>query len=259
MNDTHSDWARRAAAARAAVAPFALPEIADPAAGYPLQDAYVAAVAPGRGGVGGFKLAVNGKPQMAHFGVAEPVSARIFADEIHRSGVSLPRAGFAEVSIEPELAAVLGPAVADLAHPVDRDGALAAIDRFHAAIELIDQRGVPLPQVRLPQAVALNVFNAGIVLGEASLAPEALDLAGLAVTLRLDGETAAETRGSAPQDPVEAVRWLLDHLHRRGVAVAPGMVVMCGTHMPLRTLDPAVVQVEVEMTGLGIVSFALAG
>jgi 2-keto-4-pentenoate hydratase len=257
MSENHSEWAQNAASARAKVTAFELPEVDTVAAGYELQDAYVGAVERTRGGVGGFKLAVNGKPQMAYFDVSEPASARIFADEIHHSGVALPRAGFLDVSIEPELAAVLGPNVASLSGPVDRAGALAVIDRFHGAIELIDQRGIPMPQVKLPQAVALNVMNAGIVLGAGRIAPAALDLATLDVTLHLDGEVAAQVSAAAPQDPVEAVMWLLNHLLARGVNVAPGMVVMCGTHMPLRTLDRATTEVSVAMSGLGSVSFSL--
>lgn len=249
--------AAAAAKARAAVTAFELPEGLGGAPftdAYAFQDAYVAAVGMP---VAGYKLAVNGAPQQAHFGVDQPATGRLFAPEIHSSGAALPLAAFHEVSIEPEIAAVLGDGVAEVRAPVDRAGALAAIDRFHPAIELIDQRGVPLPQMQLAQAIALNVFNAGIVLGEGHVAPADLDLAAMTVTLNLDGQRAAEAAGAAPQDPVEAVQWLLTHLAARGLRAEPGMVVMCGTHLPLRLLDPQVRQVNVAMTGLGPVSFTL--
>lgn len=249
--------AAAAAQARADVAAFDLPQGlggAPFADAYSFQDAYVAAIgAP----VAGYKLAVNGAPQQAMFGVDQPVSGRIFAAEIYRSGVALPEAGFGDLCIEPEIAAVLGDGVAGIDAPVDRAGALAAIDRFHPAIELIDQRGVALPQVQLAQAVALNVFNAGIVLGEGHVAPADLDLPAMRVALDLDGARAAEVTGNAPQDPVEAVAWLLTHLAARGLRAEPGMVVMCGTHLPLRALEPGTGQVDVTMSGLGAVSFSL--
>lgn len=246
----------RLAAARRDVAGFdPLPGPADLVAGYALQDGLAEAVAAERGGIAGFKLAVNGAPQMAHFGVAEPVCARLFGAERHESGARVPRAGFQAVTIEPEIAAILG-AVPE--GPVDRAGALAAIDRFLPAIELVDMRGLALPQLALAQAVALNVFNAGVVLGGPGLAPADLDIASLPVTLTIDGTEAGAVTGGAPQDPVEAVRWLLTHLAGRGVAVRPGMVVMCGAHLPLLTLPEGAGRVDADMGPLGAVGFSLS-
>ncbi len=230
-----------------------LPETLEAAYGF--QDDYVAAV----GQVGGFKLAVNGAPQMAHFGVDEPVSARIFASEVYASGVRLKRSQFQEISVEPELAAILGEGVQDVKAPLDRAVAQALIERFHPAIELIDQRGFSVPQLKLAQAVALNVFNAGCVIGADSVAPADLDLGSLHVTIEDDGVQMGEATNNAPQDPVEAVMWLLNSLRARGITAEPGMVVMCGTHLPLRALAPAVETVQVSMSGVGAVSFALDG
>ena len=251
------DWAEQTARARALGGAFDLPQGVGLTGAYALQDSYTGHVASRRGGVAGFKLAVNGAAQMAHFGVSEPVWARVFAQEVYPSGTTLARADFGQLVIEPELLAVLGPEVATLAGPVTRDAALACIARFHAAFELIDQRGFSVPMLELSQAVALNVFNAGAVVGEASVPARALDPAELSVTLRLDGAVAAETTGTAPQDPVEAVRWLLDQLVTRGVALRDGMIVLCGTHLPMRVVAPETRAIAVEMTGLGTVSFTL--
>jgi 2-keto-4-pentenoate hydratase len=227
--------------------PATLPEA------YGFQDGYVAAV----GAVAGYKMAINGAPQMAHFGVTEPVCARVFAAEVHASGVMLPRAGFSALSVEPEITAILGEGVQDLTSPVDRAGALALIDRFHASIELIDQRGLSVPQLKIAQAVALNVFNAGCVLGAAHVAPADLDLPAMHVTIADEGALKGEATNNPPQHPVEAVMWLLNHLLARGMNAQPGMLVMCGTHLPLRTLEPGVQRVEVAMAGLGEVAFGL--
>ena len=257
MGETDLNWALAAADARREVGTFSLPD-ADMsfAQAYALQDHYVDAVGKD---VGGYKLAVNGKALMAHFGVEEPVSARVFGPEIFASGANLERSDFMDVSIEPELVAVIGPAVSDLSGPVDRDGAVAVIDRFHAGIELIDQRGIPMPDAKLPQAIALNVFNAGCVLGEESISPRDLDTANLHVELTVDGTLVAETTGTAPQDPIDAVMWLINHLASRGLRPEPGMIVMCGTHLPLYTLATKAGSVQVAMSGLGTVGFSLTG
>ena len=258
MNNGLDSAAQAAAMARKQIERYQMPQGLDgPSTGpaYGFQDAYVAAVGQP---VGGYKLAVNGAPQMAHFGVSEPVSGRIFAAEMYESGAVLSKSGFEAVSIEPEIAAVMGPGVETLSGPVDRAGAMAAIECFRPAIELIDQRGVPMSEVGLSQAIALNVFNAGIVLGAGRVAPEALDIDGLEVTLDLDGERVGQATGAAPQHPGDAVAWLIGHLAAHGLSLSPGMVVMCGTHLPLRVLDPKVGQVDVTMGALGAVSVTLA-
>ena len=95
------------------------------------------------------------------------------------------------------------------------------------------------------------------MVGEASVAPDALDLDALTVTLRLDGAVAAETTGTAPQHPVDAVHWLLNQLLSRQVPLTSGMVVLCGTHLPMHAVAPETNDIAVEMTGLGTVSFSL--
>jgi len=240
--------------ARAAVTGLTLPgEMSTPDA-YLWQDAYVAGIAKP---VAGYKLAINGAAQMAHFGVTEGASARVFSDEVYADGVALPRSAFASVSVEPELCAVLNDTVDGLSSPVDHLHVMAAIDRFHPAIELIDQRGFLVPQLTLQQAMALNFFNAGVVLGAESIAPQDLDVASLRVTMDVDGATIGDATGAAPQPPVEAVQWLINHCLTRGVALEPGMLVMCGTHIPITTLEDHATRVDITMRGLGSVGFTL--
>ena len=66
-----------------------------------------------------------------------------------------------------------------------------------------------------------------------------------------------ETTGTPPQDPVEAVMWLVNSLIARGVTLSPGMVVMCGTHIPIFHLAGHERDVRITMSGLGEVRFSL--
>ncbi len=69
-----------------------------------MQDALAARV----GEAAGWKLAVNGKPQMQFFGVSEPVAARVFRADLVESGAALPRRRSHALTIEPEIMAVMG-------------------------------------------------------------------------------------------------------------------------------------------------------
>ncbi len=250
------------ARARRAVVPFDLPDTLAEVAlsdAYVVQDAYAAAVAPEAGGIAGFKLGANSPGLLAHFGIEEPISAQLFGDEIYPSGVELRREAFQAVSIELELAATLGPDVADITAPVDRAGAEALIEHYRPAIELLDLRGKSLPTEPLANTVALNAYSAGCVLGESRRSPAELDIGTLEVTLTIDGKEVTTVTGTAPQPPAEAVMWLINDLAKRGHRPTPGMVVICGSFIPLMTLEDGVREVAVEMTGFGDARFTLTG
>ncbi len=114
-----------------------------------------------------------------------------------------------------------------------------------------------VPKLTLQQAIGLNVFNAGIVLGAASVSPHDVYADSIQTTLSLDGEVVGDVTGAYPQEPIEAVQWLINHCVARGIALEPGMVVMCGTHIPIRLLEDHVRAVDITMTGLGTVGFTL--
>jgi 2-keto-4-pentenoate hydratase len=249
------DIAERIAAARAEGRAYDLPDTEDLAQAYAVQDALAAKV----GEAAGWKLAVNGKPQMQFFGVSEPVAARVFRADVAESGAALPRRRFHALTIEPEIMAVMGEGAGALGAEASAGETIAAIDRFLPAIELIDMRGLSLKDATLPQAVALNVFNAGAVTGGPGVAPDQLDPATVGVTLDIDGRRAGEATGSAPQPPVEAVRWLAGHLAARGLALRPGDVVLCGTLLPMTLLPETARRVRVRMKWLGEVGFSLDG
>lgn len=259
---TPEDFAKQAAEDRHAVAalrpPADLPGSPFEAA-YHCQDALAAAVEWQAGPVAGYKLAVNGLAQQIQLQLPHPISGRIFGREVYDSGATLPLSAFQMLCVEPEIAAILGDEVETTPLPATRAETLGVIDRFHPAIELIDPRGNAMAPDAIPVAVALNVFNAGIVLGPGHVAPSRLDLTSMRVTLMLDGNVAHEVVDAAPQHPVDAVMWLLHHLAARGLKAEPGMIVMCGTHIPIWRLDPAVRRVEISMSGLGPVDFSLTG
>lgn len=249
------DTAEAIAAARAEGRAYDIPQVADLAAGYAVQDA----LAERAGEAAGWKLAVNGKPQMQFFGVSEPVAARVFRAEVHDSGAALRRRDYHALTVEPEIMAVMGDGAASLGADATEAQVAAAIDRYLPAIELIDMRGLSLKDATLPQAVALNVFNAGAVTGGPGVVPGALDWRTVQVSLEIDGTPAGAATGSAPQPPVEAVRWLAGHLAARGMGLRPGDLVLCGTLLPMQVLPADARRVRVRMKWLGEVGFTLEG
>jgi 2-keto-4-pentenoate hydratase len=207
-------------------------------------------------GVGGFKLAVNGKPQMDYFGVEEPCAGVMHKREILSSPASCSASQFMSLAIEPEIAAIMGPGIEEFSGIPTRESMAECIERFVPSIEIIDMRGLQIKDSTLPKAVALNVFNAGCVLGSGSVEPKDLTLDTMTVKLSIDGELIDEKTNNAPQHPLDAVAWLVSHLEHRPFKLKPGMVVLCGTHIPLYSVPERARQIDVSMSGLGTVSMS---
>jgi 2-keto-4-pentenoate hydratase len=243
-------------AAHAAFRPF------DGAFGESLADAYamqdrVAEELVARGirqSICGYKIALNSPHLMAHFGVSEPVSGPLFSDQNHPSPAVLNVADYRTLVIEPEIAAVIGRRIDA---PVGgRDGVAPAIARFIPAFELIDTRDAHIPDIKLMSAIAQNITNEGLVTGGPGVPPGELDVDSLTVTVSFDDETIATMTGAAPQHPLDAVAWLADHLTARGKALEPGMIVLCGTHMPPEPVGAAR-QVRADFGPVGAARFTL--
>ena len=209
-----------------------------------------------RTGLAGYKIAVNAQAQMAQFGVQEPASGRVYADQTSQTPARRRVSDYTSFFFEPEIAAILGAPIEVTGQGVSREQVVEAIDRFVPALELLDLRFVRLPSVHLPDVVAQNITNAGAVIGGPGVAPSDLDTDTVATTVSVSGQQEVEVVGAAPQDPVEAVHWLANHLAGRGLSLLAGQIVLCGTHIPMRQVEgPA--EIAVTMSGLGRVDLSL--
>ncbi len=207
---------------------------------------------PGRA-IGGYKLAFNKASSYAYYGITEPCLAPVFADRIAMSGVQLDGAAYRELVIEPELIVTLS---ADIETGADTAAVAAAIGLVQPGFELMDVRGAFAHDPSAAQAVAQGIYNAGAVIGGPGLAIEALDTAAIETSVTIDGAVVGQAVGAAPQHPVEAVAWVAKTLEARGERLRSGMIVLCGTHLPTRTVT-APTDIRVEMSGLGRAEFRL--
>ncbi|MWD26388.1 hypothetical protein E0K89_002745 [Aquicoccus sp. SCR17] len=227
---------------------------------YAIQDAVVAHLldSDARAGVGGFKIAANSAALMERFGIDEPASGHIFSDEIQQAPASRPASDFAEFAYEPEIAAVMGARLVPDNAPFSAEEVAEAIDRFVPSLELLDMRNIDMAAVPFLAVLAQNITNAGAVLGGEGIKPSLIDTDRIHTTVTINGEPELDVTGAAPQSPVEAVRWLANHLAERGMGLEPGQIVLCGTHAPIRKVKgPAVIRVE--MSGLGSLEYEVTG
>jgi len=220
-----------------------------------VKDALIASGA--RTALAGFKIAVNTKPQMDHFGIKEPGAAFVFADQRQASPGARPLSAYRQFAYEPEICAIMAAPLAPRPGSYGRDEVAAAIARFVPAFELLDPRGARTMELPIAVVFAQNVHNDGIVVGGPGLAPDRLDADALRTVVRENGAVHLDVTGGRPQDPLDAATFIINHMTARGHTVEAGMVILCGAHQPPRVLDDPT-RLELDMGPLGTATFDLA-
>lgn len=210
-----------------------VPPLRDRFEGIGLDDAYAvqtfqlqAHLAAGRV-LAGHKVGLTSPAMQAQLGVDSPDFGFFFDDMVYGHDARIPAAGFIAPKVEPEFGFVLK---ADLSGPgVTRQQAAAAIGEVHAAIEIIDSR-IADWDIKLVDTVADNASCGAIAVGRSPLPVAVEDLAGIACTLRINGDAREAGTGAAVMgDPVAPLAWLANVLGEQGMALKTGQLVLPGS------------------------------
>jgi 2-keto-4-pentenoate hydratase len=201
--------------------------------------------------VGGYKIGLTSAAMRTMMHVEIPDYGHLLDDMFVSEAVPVMTAELVQPRVEPELAFVLE---RDL--PARR---ITVADVWRATafvlpcVEIIDSRYTGW-QITFVDTVADNASSARVVLGGTPRRPaDLLDLAGLGVVLRVNGQV-SETGalGAVMGNPANAVAWLASDLAAHGVRLHGGDVVLSGS--PTRAVDvQAGDHVEASIENIGTV------
>lgn len=231
----------------------------DEASAYRLQDDLVAVLEnrPGWGPVAGYKIAANDPRLMEALGLSEPLWGRIFQGRVWQSGQAADVARFTDLRIEAEIALILAaPPVADATGRFTPEAIRRATRLLRPGVELIDMRGATRESISLHEAVAHNISNIGAVIRGPGIQMDQLDLSAIEVRVLRGADVLAKARGTAPQDPFEAVAWLANRLAARGRELRAEQFVLCGTFTDMIRVNQGD-RITVELLPLGRVDMRL--
>ena len=220
--------------------PELLPETV--AEAYEIQTAFQSALtAAGYGPVAGYKIAYTTAALQQASGISEPVAGLILASNVRPSPAVLDPARFLQPGIECEVAARLAADLPAAAAPYDRDGVSAAVDAVMTAFEVVDNRRTQGQdtQTQLLTTIASNILNAGVVLGAPVADWRGIHLAGCRGYMTINGQLAGEGVGADVMGhPLEPLAWLANHLAARGQELKAGMIVITGSIVSPKWLNP---------------------
>jgi len=248
--------ARRNRTPLASLDPLLVP--GDEAAGYRVQRAVHDLLLPQTGSLVGYKIGCTSAVMQQYLDIPHPCAGGVFAKGVHDSGAKLRHGDYVRVGVECEIAVRLARNLAPPEAPFTAEWMMEAIEAYHPAIEIVDDRYVKWETMGAPSLVADDFFAAGCVLGKAvarTAAPDLLAVAGRAI---VNGKEVG--RGSGADvlgHPHNALAWLANHLAEEGKGLYAGQIVLTGSLVKTVWLD-AGDRVKMELDGLGTVEAKFA-
>jgi len=226
----------------------------DEAEGYRIQDAVHAVLAPETGPLVGYKIGCTSQVMQRYLGIPHPCGGGVFSRGVHASGVSLRHGDYVRVGVECEIAVRLARDVTATGGTLTADSVADAIDGYHPAIEIVDDRYADWRTIGAPTLVADDFFAAGCVLGAAvprTAAPDLLDVTGIAVIngVEVGRGSGADVLGH----PHAALAWLANHLAAQRKILRAGQIVLTGSLVQTVWLK-AGDRVAMQLSGLGTVT-----
>ncbi len=226
---------------------------------YGIQEAFRALREAQLGPVAGHKVALTSHVMQEMLKFYSPFAGSIHANIVHRSGAKLRYAGYIHLGIECELAATLGRDLPASGAPYTREQIAQAVDTLAPAFELVDDRHADYTKIAslIFTLIADNAWNAGIVLGPASKDWRDLNLQSIRGVVEINGAESGEGHGrDVLGHPFEALTWCLNTRLQQGHEVRAGMVVMTGSMIATKFVEPGD-RLRFVVEGLGEVGVQL--
>ena len=220
----------------------ALPEEISPATigeAYDMQEAFHALLAPERGAIVGYKIALTTPVMQKMVGFDAPAAGAVFESGVHHSPARVSADDFVRLGAECEVAVRLRSDLPASGVPYSREQAAEAVGALMPAFELVDDRGADYSNLYFLGVAADNAWNAGVVLGPERADWRSMDLGSAHGAMTINGEPAGEGYGrDVLGHPLDALAWLADTLAGRGKELKAGMLVMTGSIVSTKFLNP---------------------
>ena len=243
--------ARRNRTPLASLPPDLVPS--DEAAGYQIQRAVHDLLLPQTGALVGYKIGCTSAVMQQYLDIPHPCAGGVFAKGVHDSGVRLRFGDYVRVGVECEIAVRLARSLSPGEGPFTAEWMMEAIEAYHPAIEIVDDRYVKWETMGAPTLVADDFFAAGCVLGKAVARTKAPDLLTVRGRALINGREAGQGTGAdVLGHPHNALAWLANHLVDEGKGLHAGQIVLTGSLVKTVWLA-AGDSVKMELDGLGTV------
>lgn len=166
----------------------------------------------------------------------EPIPGPVYGPRVFASPATLPSTDFETASLESEFAFRMNVSLSPSSAPYAAKDLARAV-AAHAAFDLTQSRFSEPPDVLSEIADSGNC--GGAVIGPEIHGWREVDLLSSEIVLRLDGgRPVGIYRGSWRRDPLDVLRWLVNSLSRRRIALAEGTYILTGSVTQPQAMRP---------------------
>jgi len=202
----------------------------------------------------GYKVGCTSQAIRTQFGVNEPISGRLFKPHIHATNAEIDWADYVNCAIEPEMVLTIGEDLVGMNLPDDQ--LVDAIAYVSPGIELHNYRFWFEPP-SLQELICSGGIHAGLVIGDARVSAEQLTFKNERFCVYIDRQLITEGPASEiMRGPLHSLRWLVESLTRRGLALNKGSLVIPGSPVELVPIEyDCELRVDIEGVGSALTHF----
>jgi len=179
--------------------------------------------------IAGRKIGLTSKAIQTQLGVNEPDYGNLWQSSFYEAKngkVTIPAGDFLQPRIEGEIAFLIGKPLREPG--ITPEQILDATEACAMGIEIVASR-IADWKIKLVDTIADNASYGGFTLGPWDRQMKYADLGALVMTIKHNGEPAAEGMGSAALGhPTISTAWLANKLLEFGVSLEPGDIVISG-------------------------------
>jgi 2-oxo-3-hexenedioate decarboxylase/2-keto-4-pentenoate hydratase len=199
--------------------------------------------AAGFGELAGYKVGCTSRAMQEFLGIPTPCAGSMFSGSVHDVEGSLPHDPGGRLGFECEIAVWIGADLDDLDDRPDgyaRGRIVDAIEASCAAIEVVADRYVDYASLGVPTLIADDFFHVGCVVGPKVTDFDPNDLRSVRASMEVDGEHVGSGTGAdLLDDPINVLSWLAGAAASRRDPLRAGQVVMLGSIVATRWVDPS--------------------
>jgi 2-oxo-hept-3-ene-1,7-dioate hydratase len=181
----------------------------------------------------GWKIGLTSKAMQSALSIDIPDSGILFNDMVFADGATVPAGRFIQPRVEAEIAFVMKAPLAGASLSID--DVLDATDYVTPSLEILDTRieriNKETGKIRtFFDTISDNAANAGLVLGTHRIGPREADLRWMGAIVTRNGEVEETGLGAGVLDhPARGIAWLAERLHKYGMEIAAGDIVLSGS------------------------------
>ncbi len=181
----------------------------------------------------GYKIGLTSRAMQMAMKIDTPDYGVLLDDMVFPNGGTIAAGRFCDLRVEVEFAFVLKSAL--FGANVSLEQVLAATDYVVPALELIAARSYRIdPDTGYTRTVvdtiADNAANAGIIVGDAGVKPDDIDLRWAGAMLFLNGEVEETGLGAGVMNhPAHGIRWVCKRFAPHGIGLEPGQIILSGS------------------------------